>query len=72
MKWLVSEFLAPVGRRFGGQVAAVLAALGMAQKHEEAVVAVVAWAVVTAGEAVVSERSRKKLVDQAKQAWGKN
>lgn len=72
MKWLVKEFLDPLGRRFGGQVAAALAALGVAQEHEQAIAAVVAWFVVTAGEAAVSKHSRKKLVDQAKQAWGKN
>ncbi len=68
MKWLVNEFLAPLGRRVGGQAAAALVALGMAQQHESAVAAAVAWGVVTLGEVAVSSRSRKALVGR----WGRN
>lgn len=64
--------MAPVARRLGGQAAAALVALGMAQAHENAVAAVVAWAVVTVAEAVFSTRSRAKLVDAARNNWGRN
>lgn len=72
MEWLVSELLGPVARRVGGQAAAALVAVGLAQTHEVAVSAAVAWAIVTAGELAVSAKSRRALVNKAKQAWGRN
>jgi len=72
MKWMVSEILGPVAGRIGGQVAAALVALGMAQVHENAVAAVVAWAVISVAEVAVSGLSRKRLIDKAKAAWGQN
>jgi hypothetical protein len=49
MTWLVSEILGPLARRIGGQSAAALVAIGMAQQHESAVAAAIAWAIVSAG-----------------------
>lgn len=72
MTWLVTEMLGPLARRFGGQVSAFLAALGMATEHQAAVAAVVAWGVITIGEAAFDARSRRNLREEAKKAWGKN
>ncbi|MGR3624502.1 hypothetical protein [Pseudophaeobacter sp.] len=72
MKWVVSEILGPLARRVGGQAAAAAVALGMAQQHEAALAAIVAWAIVSVGEVAVSSRSRKALVKSAKDAWGQN
>ncbi|AZV78274.1 hypothetical protein EBB79_10555 [Parasedimentitalea marina] len=72
MKWLTNEILGPLARRVGGQAGAALVALGVAQQHESAVAAVVAWAIVSVGELAVSSRGRKNLADTAKQAWGTN
>lgn len=66
MQWLVNELLAPVARRLGGQGAAALVALGMAEAHESAVAAAIAWIVVTAGEVAVSKRSRDHLIHRVK------
>ncbi|WP_005615563.1 hypothetical protein [Tritonibacter mobilis] len=62
MQWVVNEFVGPLARRAGGQLAAALVGLGMAQQHELAVGAAVAWAIVTFAEVVVSKRSRESLV----------
>lgn len=72
MQWLVNEILGPVARRVGGQTAAALVALGMAAQHQQAVAAAVAWGIITLGEVVVSARGRGKLIEKAKQSWGKN
>ena len=66
MKWVLNEFLGPVARRLGGQGAAALVAVGMAQQHESAVAAVIAWAVVSAAELIASKRSRDHLVHRVK------
>lgn len=72
MQWLLQEILGPLARRAGGQGAAALVALGMAQQHESAVAAVIAWGVVTVAEVFVSASSRKALVSKAKTTWGLN
>lgn len=72
MVWLLSEIIAPLGRRVGGQCAAALVALGMAQQHEDAVAAVVAWAVISVAEVAVSSRGRRVLAERAKNGWGLN
>lgn len=72
MQWMVKEVLGPVAGRVGGQVAAALVALGMAHQHENAVGAVVAWAIVSAAEVALSARNRKRLIEQAKNSWGRN
>ncbi len=71
-KWIVSELLGPVARRVGGQAAAALVALGMAQVHEGTVAAVVAWMFISVGEVIVSGRNRKAIFDKARDAWGRN
>lgn len=72
MKWLVSEILAPGARRLGGQAAAALVAVGMAQQHEAAISAVVAWGVVSVGELIISSRGRKKLIDKVRRTGSAN
>jgi hypothetical protein len=72
MKWLVTEIVGPVARRVGGQVAAALVGLGMAQQHESAAAAIVAWAIISAGELLASHRNRNALIDKAKNGWGRN
>ena len=72
MKWLTNELLAPVARRVGGQVAAALVGVGMAQQHESAVAAGVAWGVVTVAELVASHVSRKRRDREARENWGHN
>lgn len=76
MKWLkgnlVNELLGPLARRMGGQVAAFVTALGLAGKHEEAIAAAVAWAILTGAEVAVSGSTRNALIRKAKQEWGKN
>jgi anti-sigma factor RsiW len=72
MKWLVNEVLGPIARRVGGQAAAALVALGMAQVHENAVAAAIAWALLSAAEVGVSVASRKKLVKTVTKNWGRN
>lgn len=72
MQWLlqnvVSEVVAPAARRVGGQVAAVAVGLGLSGQHESALAAIVAWAIVSAAELVVSSKARAKLKTQ----WGRN
>ena len=72
MKWLIRESLGPIARRVGGQGAAAMVALGMAQQHEAAVAAAIAWGLLTVAEVVVSVKTRNTLVEKAKQQWGKN
>ncbi|MEM9578761.1 MAG: hypothetical protein AAF999_17330 [Pseudomonadota bacterium] len=72
MKWVLHEILAPVARRAGGQTAAALVALGLAQEHESAVAAAIAWAIITAGEVSASARSRNALYLKARQALGRD
>lgn len=72
MQWLVKEVIGPLARRVGGQAAAALVALGMAQQHESAVAALVAYAIVSVGELTVSARSRKVLRDTVVKSWGRN
>jgi len=71
-QWLLTELLAPAARRAGGQAAAALVAVGMAQQHESAVAAVIAWAVVSLGEIVVSSRARGKLIDKVRRTGSAN
>lgn len=72
MKWLVSEIVGPVARRVGGQASAALVAVGMAQQHEVAVGAAIAWAIVTGAELIASNKNRKAVFNAAKSAWGRN
>ena len=72
MKWVTNELLAPVARRVGGQVSAALVGVGMAQQHENAVAAVVAWGVVTVVELVASHIARKRRDREARENWGHN
>lgn len=72
MKWLVTEIVGPVARRLGGQGAAALVGVGMAQQHESAAAAIIAWAIVSAAEIFASHRNRAGLINQAKAAWGRN
>lgn len=70
--WLLNELLAPVARRVGGQGAAAAVGLGLAQQHEAAVAAAIAWAVLTVGELVASSRGRKKLVARVRRTGNPN
>jgi len=72
MKWLIQESLGPIARRIGGQGAAVAVALGMAQEHQSALAAAIAWGLVTFAEVVVSVKTRRDLVTKAKRQWGTN
>lgn len=66
MKWLVKEYLTPLARRAGGQAAAALVAVGMAQEYESTLAAVVAWGIVSAVEVIISKRSRDALIHRVK------
>jgi hypothetical protein len=66
MQWAVKELVSPLARRLGGQAAAALVALGMAQAHESAVAAAIAWVLANAVEVFVSKRSRDALVHRVK------
>lgn len=72
MTWLVSEMLRPFALRVGGQVSVFLAAVGMENQHQAAAAAIVAWGVITLGEAVIDVKSRRALVEKAKKNWGRN
>ena len=72
MRWLIQESLGPIARRVGGQGAAVMVALGMAEQHEGAVAAAIAWVLLTFAEVAVSVKTRNTLVAKAKEQWGKN
>lgn len=72
MKWMPNEIVGHVARRVGGQAAAALVALGVAQEHENAVAALVAWVVISAVELAASSRNRRTFAEKAKTAWGRN
>lgn len=72
MQWLVVNAVRPVASRIGGQVAAAAVALGLAEQHEMAVAAFVAWVLVFLAELMFSVKSRSKALDLAKKSWGRN
>lgn len=72
MEWLKNQVLSPVARRVAGQAAAALVGLGMAQAHQHAVEALIAWVLISALEVAASDRNRRKVIDQAKAKWGQN
>ena len=76
MEWLIGNavhnVVAPLARRVGGQTSAFLVGVGMSSDNQAAVAAGIAWGIVTLAELAVSARGRAKLVNLARQSWGKN
>ena len=67
-EWL----LKPVARRIGGQAGAFAVGLGMSEHYEAGLAGAIMWAVLAAAELGASALNRKKVIELARESWGRN